>query len=57
MMIILSLIYLTSSLLKTHLVYMLVQDKLAEMCVGTLPLQINYSAGRLVAAMFFCLSR
>ena len=38
---------LTSSLLKRHLVYMLVQDELKKMCTGDLPLQVNYAAGRL----------
>ena len=38
---------LTSSLLKRHLVYMLVQDELEIMCTGDLPLQVNYTAGRL----------
>ena len=34
-------ILLTYSLLKRHLVYMLVQDELKKMCTGDLPLQVN----------------
>ena len=45
---------LTSSLLKRHLVYMLVQDELKKKCTGNLPLQVNYAAGRLVAVMVYC---
>ena len=36
---------LTSSLLKKRLVYMLVQVELKRMCIGDLPLQVNYAAG------------
>ena len=42
---------LTSSLLKRHLVYMLVQSELKKMCTANLPLQVNYAAGRLVAVI------
>ena len=41
---------LTSSLLKRHLVYMLVQSELKKICTGNLPLQVNCAARRLVAA-------
>ena len=37
---------LTSSLLKRHLVYMLVQDELKKMCTANLPLQFNYAVGK-----------
>ena len=40
---------LTSSLLKRHLVYMLVQVELRKLCTGNMPLQVNYAGGRLVA--------
>ena len=35
---------LTSSLLKRHLVYMLVQVDRRRMCSGNLTLQVNYAA-------------
>ena len=38
---------LTSSLLKRHLVYMLVQVELRILYTGDLPLQVNYVVGRL----------
>ena len=38
---------LTSSLLKRHLVYMLVQVELRILYTGYLPLQVNYAVGRL----------
>ena len=47
---------LPSSLLKRHLVYMLVQYELKKMCTGDLPLQVNYAAGRLVAVIVYCFS-
>ena len=37
---------LTSSLLKRHQVYMLVQSELKKMCTGNLPLQVNYAVER-----------
>ena len=46
----------TYSLLKRHLVYMLVQVKLKIMCTGDLPLQVNYVAGRLLAVIVYCFS-
>ena len=42
---------LTSSLLKRHLVYMLVQRELRILCTGDLPLQVNYAVGRLVVVI------
>ena len=45
---------LTSSLLKRHLVYMLVQVELGIMCTGDLPLQVKYAVGRLVAVIVYC---
>ena len=47
---------LTSSLLKSRLFYMLVQDELKKMCTGDLPFQVNYAAGRLVAVTVYCFS-
>ena len=45
---------LTSSLLKRHLVYMLVQDELNNKRTGDSPLQVNYAAVRLVAVIVYC---
>ena len=47
---------LTSSLLKSRLFYMLVQDELKKMCTGDLPFQVNYAVGRLVAVTVYCFS-
>ena len=47
---------LTSSLLKRHLVYVLVQVDMSENVLGNLTLQVNYAAGRLVAVIVYCFS-
>ena len=56
-MIILGLIYCTSSLLKRHLVYMLVQDELTTREQAIHQIKLIYAAGRLVAVMVIVSSR